>query len=373
MDRRPHVRRNHPSRFALATLTAFWLLTMGLPGVALAQSPSAAPSAAESAAATMPFPTTLAGQPLDVKRYTGAEWLAETSAVAPDDAAFASGTLAMLESVGATIDDLSVTSALAEPTPGTPAVIIGLQVEGVEARRLVGQSARLLLGDIEEPEFVLRPIGSRWVLRVVDAAIPGVYPRTVYLDGDTAWFIGADEGYVQELLEQLPEQSVAPSSDDAGLVSALPVVLDGRRRSGLYESREPLFLPAFDQRLGPAMEAWLLDLYLSEGIAPSDLLGAIAWWGDDSDEQSVEVEGYQVPGASPEILERLRTQVFLGDGSALPDEVGRVEQEFGGHAVTTIDFGYSTQHIFSSSDTVWVVTDHADEPALTEEAVAALP
>ncbi len=372
MERRPHVRRNRRSRLVLATLTAFALLTMGVPGVALAQSPSAAPSAAGSAAATMPFPTTVAGQPLDVKRYTGAEWLAETSAVSPDDAAFASGTLAMLESVGATIDDLSVTSALAEPTPGTPAVIIGLQVEGVDARRLVAQSASLLLGDIEDPEFVLRPIGSRWVLRVVDAAIPGVYPRTVYLDGDTAWFIGADEGYVQELLEQLPVQSAATSSDDAGLVSALPVVLDGRRRTGLYESGEPLFLPAFDQRLGPAMEAWLLDLYLGEGIAPSDLLGAIAWWGDDS-EQSVEVEGYQVPGASPEIIERLRTQVFLGDGSALPDEVGRVEQEFGGHAVTTIDFGYSTQHIFSSNDTVWVVTDHAGEPALTEEAVAALP
>lgn len=372
MDGRPHVRRDHRSRLLGTTLALLGLLMIGLPAAALAQSPSADPSRSESGAA-MPFPTTLGGQPLDVRTYTGTEWLAESSAVSPDSAAFASDAQAMLASVGATVDDLSVASALVEPIPGTQAVILGLRVQGVEARNIVEQSVGLLLGDIEEPEFVLRPIGSRWVLRVVDAAIPGVYPRTVYIDGDTAWYIGADEAYVQELLEQLPAQAAAAPGDDASLVSTLPVVLAGQRRTGLYEAREPLVLPTFDQRLGPAMEAWLLDLYLDEGIAPSDLVGAIAWWGTSGDEQGVEVEGYQVPGASPEMLERLRTQVLLADGSALPDEVSRVEQELGGHAVTTIDFGYSTQHVLSSGDTVWVVTDYAGEPALAEEAVAALP
>lgn len=372
MDGRPHVRRDHRSRLLGTTLALLGLLMIGLPAAALAQSPSADPSRSESGAA-MPFPTTLGGQPLDVRTYTGTEWLAESSAVSPDSAAFASDAQAMLASVGATVDDLSVASALVEPIPGTQAVILGLRVQGVEARNIVEQSVGLLLGDIEEPEFVLRPIGSRWVLRVVDAAIPGVYPRTVYIVGDTAWYIGADEAYVQELLEQLPAQAAAAPGDDASLVSTLPVVLAGQRRTGLYEAREPLVLPTFDQRLGPAMEAWLLDLYLDEGIAPSDLVGAIAWWGTSGDEQGVEVEGYQVPGASPEMLERLRTQVLLADGSALPDEVGRVEQELGGHAVTTIDFGYSTQHVLSSGDTVWVVTDYAGEPALAEEAVAALP
>jgi hypothetical protein len=354
------------------TLALLGLLAAGLPVAVLAQSPSAEPAQAGSEGA-MPFPTTLAGQALDVQTYSGAEWLAGSSAVSPDSAAFATDAQAMLASVGATVDDLSVTSALAEPTPGTQAVILGLRVQGVEARRIVEQSVGLLLGDIEEPDFALRPIGSRWVLRVVDAAIPGVYPRTVYIDGDTAWYIGADEVYVQELLEQLPAQAAAAPGDDASLVSTLPVVLDGRRRTGLYEVREPLVLPTFDQRRGPAMEDWFLDLYLDEGIAPSDLVGAIAWWGSGVDEQGVEVEGYQVPGASPEMLERLRTQVLLADGSALPDEVSRVEQELGGHAVTTIDFGYSTQHVLSSGDTIWVVTDYAAEPALAEEAVATLP
>ena len=102
-------------------------------------------------------------------------------------------------------------------------------------------------------------------------------------------------------------------------------------------------------------------------------MGAIAWWGIESSEESVEVEGYQVPGGSPEVVESLLTKVFLADGEALADEVGRTEQELGGHQVTTFDFGYATQHVFSSGDTIWVVTDHAGEPAMAEEAIAALP
>jgi hypothetical protein len=207
----------------------------------------------------------------------------------------------------------------------------------------------------------------------VDAAVPGVYPRTVFLDGDTAWIMGGDEEYILDLLGQLPEQASAPVVDSAVLASALPVVLDGRRRMGLYEAREPLFLPGVQLRLGPAMDGWLQDLDLGEGLTPTDLVGAIAWWGVESSEESIEVEGYQVPGGSPEAVQSLLTKVFLADGQALPDEVGRTEQELGGRTVTTFDFGYSTQHVFSSGDTVWVVTDHASEPAMAEEAVAALP
>jgi hypothetical protein len=157
------------------------------------------------------------------------------------------------------------------------------------------------------------------------------------------------------------------------LAAQLPAVLDDRRRAGLYEAREPIFLPALEMRMGPTLDDWLLDLYMEEGLTPTDLVGAIAWWGIDSSEESIEVEGYQVPGGSPELVESLRSRVFLAGGEALPDEVSRSEQELGGRPVTTIDFGYSKQHVFSSGDTVWVVTDHAGEPAMAEEAIAALP
>ena len=396
-------RRRGASLGSAAVLT---LLVTCLPALALAQDPSAPPSAqpepAESAtalaspvaASTAPaaasassaaspaatsavagpaFPSTLAGAPLDVQSYDGAQWLAQFGDGTADNQAFAADTAALLESLGKGVDDLHVRSALAEPTPGSQAVILALQVDGTEARDFATSAVDLLLGDIDDPGFALRPMGSRWVLRVVDAAVPGVYPRTVYLAGDTAWIIGADEAYVFELLEQLPAQPYSEAIGDVVLAGQLPVILDARRRIGLYEAREPLFLPALQSRAGPALDAWLLDLYLEDGLTPTDLVGAIAWWGVESSEDSVEVEGYQVPGGSPELVESLRTKVFLGDGQALPDEVTRTDQELGGRAVTTVDFGYARQHVFSSGDTVWVVTDHADEPAMAEEAIAALP
>lgn len=371
---RLNLRRRHGASLGSAAVLA--LLATCLPAVVVAQDPTVAPSAPPVAAETTAgpaFPTTLGGADLDVQTYSGEQWLAQFSDGTAENEAFAADTAALLESLGKGIDDLTVISALAEPTPGTPAVVLALQVEGAEARDFATDAVGLLLGDVTEPGFALRPVGSRWVLRVVDSAVPGVYPRTVYLEGDTAWIIGADEGYVVELLDQLPAQSYSQSTGEAVLAGQLPVVLDGRRRTGLYEAREPLFLPGLELRMGPALDAWLLDLYLEDGLTPTDLVGAIAWWGIDSSEESVEVEGYQIPDGSPELVESLRTQVFLGDGQALPDEVSRTDQELGGRQVTTFDFGYSTQHVFSSGDTVWVVTDHAGEPAVAEEAIAALP
>jgi hypothetical protein len=178
---------------------------------------------------------------------------------------------------------------------------------------------------------------------------------------------------VMDLLSQLPEQPDSAAVADGGLAAKLPVQLDGRRRRGLYEDREPTFLPGIQVRLGDALDTWLRELYLTEGLTPSDLVGAIAWWGVESSEESVEVEGYQVPGASPETVQALLDKIFLADGKPLVDEVGRTQQELGGHEVTTFDFGYSKQHVFRSGDTVWVVTDHAGEPAMAEEAIAALP
>jgi hypothetical protein len=88
------------------------------------------------------------------------------------------------------------------------------------------------------------------VLRVTDEAIPGVYPRTVYIDGDTAWIIGADEPAVLELLEQLPLGTPSAVTTDEMVSRRLPVELDGRRRAGLYEAVEPLFFPTLSERLG---------------------------------------------------------------------------------------------------------------------------
>jgi hypothetical protein len=383
---RPY-RRHRGISLGLTALLA--LLVVGMPATALAQeatespvpspvaseapAPSEAPAASPAGDSGPAFPTTLAGADLEVLTYTGHKWIAEFKDGTGANEDFAADTVAMLESLGKDLDDLTVRSALVEPTPGNQAVILALQVDGAESRDFVAEAVRLLLGDVAEPEFALRPLGGRWVLRVVDAAIPGVYPRTVYLNGDTAWIIGADEAHVLELLEQLPEQSYDDGSGAAALAARLPLVLDGRRRTGLYEAREPLFLPALERRLGPALDAWLLDAYLKAFVTPTDLVGAIAWWGIDSSDESVEVEGYQVPGGRAELIESLRSEVLLASGEPLPDEVSRTEQELGGRQVTSIDLGGSIQHVFASGDTVWVVTDHAGEGAMAEEAIAALP
>jgi hypothetical protein len=364
------LRRSGPSLRLAAALAA--TLALALPTVSFAQaSPSPAPAAAQPGPPA--FPTTLAGAELDVRTYTGSEWLAASGDGAPVDAAYADETRALLESLGKDIDDLIVRSALAEPTEGNQAVIVGLRIAGAEAGDFVEQAVRLLLSDVEEPGFVLRPMGSRWVLRVTDEAIPGVYPRTVYIDGDTAWIIGADEPHVLELLEQLPVGAPDAVTTDEMVSRRLPVELDGRRRAGLFEAVEPLFFPTLSERLGPAFEAWMLGLYLDEGISPTDIVGAIAWWGLESSDQSVEIEGYQLPGASAEMVERLRSEVLLESGEPLSGEVGRSETELGGRQVTTIDLGAVKKHILASGDTVWVVTDHVGEPELTEAAVAALP
>jgi hypothetical protein len=344
-----------------------------MPGIALGQATGGSPVPSVAAATdVMPFPTTLAGAPLEVRTYSGPEWLAAADDGSAEAAAYADELVALLGTLGRSPEDLTVVAGLGEPSEGNQAVVIGLTLAGSEPRTYVDELVGVLLGDIESPQLRLRPLGRRWVLRVVDAAVPGVYPRTIFIDGQNAWIMGGDEEYVLEMLDQLPVSSM-PLDPGAEVVSdRLPVVLEGRRRAGLYEALEPLFLPSIAEQLGDPFERWMLDLYLQEGITPTQMVGVIAWWGLQSSEDSIEVEGYQVPGATPEMVERLRSEILLGGDEALEGEVSRVQEELGGRQVTTIDLGGSRKHIFGNGDTVWVVTDHIGEPAFAEAAIAAL-
>jgi hypothetical protein len=371
------------SRLALVATRVAVLVAAGtvLAAPAMAQeaadspAPAAAASTVPEASGDIPFPSTLGDAPLEVQTYTGPEWLVASASGTAEDAAYAEQTEALLASLGKTIDDFTVKSALAQPTGGNPVVIAGIRILGTEARTWIRETVRLFLGDLEQPELLMRqPLAAQWVLRVVDAATPGAYPRTVVIDGDTAWIIGGDEEHVQDLLGQLPIPQGPTSVEPELLSSRLPAELGGMRRAALYESIEPLFLPTLSESLGPAFEDWLLDVYLDEGIRPADLVGTDTWWGLRAPEEGIEIEGYLVPGGSPEAVERLLRDVFLAGGETLPVEVGRVEEEVGGRAVTTIDRGGGVKrHFFVSEGVVWVVTDHAGQPDLAAEAIAALP
>jgi len=371
------------SRSRSIGVTLATLLVLAIPASGFAQEasevPAAAPPATEEGTA---FPATLGGQVLEVETFTGPEWLAQFSGEESLDTTFVEGTEGLVDGLGKTIDDLSVTTALYEPSPGNHAVVAAFKVAGTEARDFVSDAVQLMLGDVVTPELVLRPVAGKWVLRVVDAEMPGVYPRTVYLKDDTAWIIEGDEEYVWDALDQLPGADPIGALAAEPLVAQLPLVVNDRRRTGLYEATEPLFLPTLSERLSPELEAWLLDLYLEAGISPASMIGAISWWGIESSQESIQIEGYQLPGAPPEFVERLRRKVILAEFyevlegvlvSDLPAGVTRTDGEVGGRQVSTLDFGPAKQHVFSSGDTVWVVTDHVGEPKMAEEAIAALP
>jgi hypothetical protein len=248
-------------------------------------------AAQDETGSDLPFPTTLAEQPLQVETFTGPEYVAQFSGGEADDTTFIEGAEALVAGVGKTLADLTVKSALFEPSPGNHAVVVAFSIDGSEAREFAPEAIQLLLGDVVAPDLLLRPVAGKWVLRVVDATMPGVYPRTVFVNGDTAWVIEGDEQYVWDALDQLPDIAPTGADEEVQMIAQMPLELDGRRRTGLYEATEPLFLPTLSERFGPPLEQWLLDLQLEAGLTPAELIGAVTWWGIESSQESVQIEG----------------------------------------------------------------------------------
>ena len=368
------------SRSVAIVLVAAMALSVSAP--ALAQESSESP-AAEAAATGIDFPVMLQGQLLAAETFTGAEWVAQFDDGQAESTAYIEETEALTESVGKSLDDLTVKTALYQPAIGDQAVVAAIRIDGVDAVEYAEDAIHLLLGDVVMPKLVLRPLGNKWALRVVSATMPGTYPRTAYLKDDVIWIIEGDEDYVWDALDQLPDPDPARVSAADSLFTDVPIELDGRRRVGLYELTEPFFLPTLGERLGESIEPWLLDLYLEAGMSPAEMIGVYTWWGLPTPQDGMQIEGYRLPPGAEDMIERLRTEVFLAQpsqSSEAPDELDQLlagvdfsEQEIAGHAVTTLDFGTMKQHIFSAGDAVWVVTDAVGEPGVVEEAIAALP
>ncbi len=312
-------RRAHRRPLAV-TLAAAFALTLPLSAVAqdASEGPAAASPAAE--AAGIAFPVMIGGQLLTPETYDGPAWL-DLFSGEDADPVFIEGTEALLEAAGADLDDMTVKTASYEPVlidpvtgesvPGEPAVVLGLRIADTDAREWVEGAVDVLVADVVEPGLVMRPLSTKWTLRVTDAANPGVYPRTVYLKDDTAWFIQGDNDNVWDVLNQLPDADPVSESSADSLYTDVPIALDGQRRIGLYESTEPLFLPTLGERLGDDLEAWLLDLYLEAGISPSEMLGVIAWWGLEAAQDGIQIEGYRLPEGGEELTQRLLEEVFL--------------------------------------------------------------
>lgn len=390
------TRRGHRRPLAIALAAAF---ALALPLPALAQEAEESPAeatesvvAAEVEAEGIVFPVMLGGQLLAPETYSGSEWLELFSGDEPDPA-FIEGTQELLDTVGKTVDDVTVKTALYEPVAGEAAVVLALRIEDTDAREWVEGAVDLLVADVIEPGLVMRPLGTKWSLRVTDATMPGVYPRTVYLKDDTAWFVQGDNEFVGDALSQLPDPEPVGASTADSLLTDMPITLDGQRRSGLWELTEPFGLPTLGERLGEDIEGWLLDLYLEAGISPSQWLGVITWWGLDPGQDGLQIEGYRLPDGGEALTQQLLEELFLvrppevpsdpegplefdaanADIAALLAGVEFSEQEIAGQMVTTLDYGGSTQHIYSSADTIWVISDPLGERDLVEEAIETLP
>ncbi len=373
-------------------------LVLSLSAVAQEAAESAAPEG-DSDQSGIVFPVMLGGQLLTPQTYDGEAWLARFAEGDDADPAFVADMQALLEGAGVTTDDLTVKTASYQPVPGEPpAVIAALRLDDTDARSWVESAVDVMVGDIIEPGLVMRPLDTKWALRVTDATMPGVYPRTIYLKDDTAWIIQGDNDYIWDALGQLPDADPVVASAADSLYTDMPLTLGGERRIGLYESTEPLFLPSLSERLGDGIEDWLLELYLEAGISPAEMLGVITWWGLDAAQDGIQIEGYRLPEGGAELTQRLLEDVFLArppevsvDPEAPVDDplaelddpfaeldgplsgVSFSEEEIAGQAVTALDHGGALQYIYSSADTIWVISDPLGERAKVEEAIEALP
>jgi hypothetical protein len=150
------------------------------------------------------FPATLGGQSLEVRTLSGDEWLELYGAGTAADGAAQNAIRDFASTIGVTTDDLSLGLALYEPSLGNHAAVAAVRLGVAGASEFVRPVITLVLGDILEPELSSKTVSGKDVIRVMDAAIPGTYPRYVYADGDIIWLIEAEEPVLSEILAALP-------------------------------------------------------------------------------------------------------------------------------------------------------------------------
>ena len=402
----PNTSRSGRGRPLAIALAAAFALTLPLPAMAqdAEESPVVDPELPATEAPVeegVAFPVMLGGQLLSPETYSGAEWL-ELFSGEDADPVFVEGVQGLVDAAGAAIEDVSVKTAMyeqvsfdeltGEEVPGEPGVVLALRIADTDARDWVEGAVDVFVGDVIDPGLIMRPLSTKWTLRVTDATMPGVYPRTIYLNDDTAWFIQGGNDYVWDALDQLPDTAPVGESSADTLFTDVPLSLAGQRRIGLYESTEPLFLPTLGERLGDGIEDWLLELYLEAGISPSEMLGVVTWWGLEATSDGIQIEGYRLPEGGEELTQRLLDDIFLirppeisedtetEDALLDVDPVAAAltgvefgEEEIAGQMVTTLDYGDTFQYIFGSADTIWVISDPLGEREKVEEAIAALP
>lgn len=359
-----------------ASIALAGLLLAAVAAPATAQSP--APEGGDdgrSARLADHFPTTLGGQPLEVTIDDGAGWLARFDESDADGATVIERTRSLLESVGASVEDLSIATAQHAPSEGNVATISAIRVRGAGAHDLIGGGIELLLGDVATPDLEMRIDGGRDVLKVRDAEMPGAYPRTLVATGDTLWIIEAEPPVLGEILAALPpDREPAPPAFD--LAASVPRELAGDRRVYLVVSSGWDYVYWLSENYPSELETVALQSYLASGIPIDDVTTTSAVWTDDAGDIGAVLAAYQFAGADQATLEELLETVILPGFEGLGSE--HEEIEVAGRTVTRLideslvgpEGDVRPITLYISGDTVFVLD--ADEEIIAD-AIASLP
>ncbi len=177
------------------------------------------------------FPTSV-GWPREVETWSGPEWLARLDPVMHRDANVIRATEALVAAADATLDDLTITTVLLEPSPGNFASIAAVHIPGARTLDLLDPVIPVMAAHIADPRISWRRVGERWIARVFDDAMPGVYPVTFYPAGDTVWVFQADLPLVERIVAELPshDELVGPEVPlnnrieipEAGIAASFP-------------------------------------------------------------------------------------------------------------------------------------------------------
>jgi len=291
------------------------------------------------------FPISVNGRLLEVASWSGPEWVARLDPQDRDGAAAIRKTEALVASTGKTLEDLMVATALFEPSPGNYATIAAMRVPGSQALQLIDPVIDVMVGVIS-PETVWRSIADRWVIVVRDAAVPGMYPVTVYPSGDTVWVMQAERQFVEALLMALPPQAPlrGPVGDlervevpEFGLAVSFPtdwtirtisedpdlgfLVISGPERFGPDVRMQPILHAepkGQEPETGSLPDACTLVLYRPITLTPDEFMGEFYGQAEDISVESLHERLSRVRfGPGPFTSERLHGQYAIGGDDAI--------------------------------------------------------
>jgi len=194
-------------RLLITAVTALMLVLPASMVIAQDESPAPDPVAALANSDFVGiFPTELGGLPWDdLTVQLGAETLADLDPNDPDDAEELAETEALLERLGATIDDITAVSASRINEDVTDfTFVLAFRVSGVDADRLLEEILPSFDDDLEQPRQESGQVGGKDVVLLFDDASPDAQPFHLYASGDTVWMVAAVEPMLTEAFDKLP-------------------------------------------------------------------------------------------------------------------------------------------------------------------------